>query len=340
LGNEVVSKSPLWGTADFDMAEPEGERQWGAIGKFRLVGSGKEKDGRCGDYLTLLGCLDVEAHSGVHFNKDGSMENFHGKGYFRVVRHSCNRPQCPTCCESWAYRTAKVVEAKLFEASKTRGKVEHIIVSVPVEDYGLDYKVLRAKVLDVARSRGVNGGCVVFHAFRYDKHKHWYLGLHFHIAGFISGGYGRCRSCRQQFCSKCDGFEGVELRARENDGYVVKVASAGEERKSIFATMVYELGHATYLDGVRNFRIVTYFGTCSYRKLKVVVKLPKAVCGICGGELRPVLYTGANANLISLKAEVAKSRGSFEFLNDVYENGELVWSYIETPYRSRFGEEF
>lgn len=340
LRNEAVAKSPLWSNTDFFIEEPDREGAWGAFGDWRLVDSGKVKDERCGKYLSLLGCLDVEAHSGLHFDKDGSVEDYRGKVYVRAVRHSCNRPECPICYKAWDVRAAKVVEARLLEAAKTRGKVEHVIVSVPVKDYGLEYKVLRAKVLDVARSRGVSGGAVVFHALRYNEHRHWYAGLHFHILGFISGGYGRCRCCRKQFCSRCDGFEGVEYRARMRDGYVVKVASAGEERKSIFGTMVYELGHATYLDGVRNFRMVTYFGSCSYRKLKVVVELPKAVCGICGGELRAVLYSGANAHVISLKAEVAKSKGSFDFVNDLYENGELVWSYVEVRYRSRFGEEF
>jgi hypothetical protein len=320
------------------MAEPDGEAPWGVFGNSKLVGSGEVKDERCGKYLSLLGCLGVEAHSRVHFNKDGSVEDYHGKVYVRAVRHSCNRPECPICYRSWAVRAAKVVESRLFEASKTRGKVEHIIVSVPVKDYGLEYRALRAKVLDVARSRGVLGGAVVCHALRYDEHKHWYAGLHFHILGFISGGYGRCRCCRKQFCSECDGFEGVEHRARINDGYVVKVASAGEERKSIFGTMVYELGHATYLDGVRNFRMVTYFGSCSYRKLKAVVELPKAVCGICGSELRGVMYTGRNACLVDMKREVCKSKGSFDFISDLYENGELVWTYSVRRW-SRSGED-
>jgi hypothetical protein len=118
------------------------------------------------------------------------------------------------------------------------------------------------------------------------------------------------------------------FRGQLKDGYVVKVASAGEERKSIFGTAVYELGHATYDDSMKNFRIVVWFGSCSSRQLKgVKVELPHAVCGICGAELRRVMYTGRNVNLVDMKREISKSKGSFEFVSDLYENGELVWSY-------------
>lgn len=142
LMSESVSKSPLWSTNDFDEWEPDSCGDgFGVFGDFVLVGHGKVTNDRCGKYLSLLGCLDEEAHR--HIGLDGT--NFSGKGYLRAVRCSCNKPSCPLCYRAWAVRSAKVVEAKLFEASKTRGKVEHIIVSVPVKDYGLDFKVLRAK---------------------------------------------------------------------------------------------------------------------------------------------------------------------------------------------------
>lgn len=336
LINEVAVKSPLWSTNDFDEWEPDSCGDgFGVFGDFVLVGHGKVTNDHCGKYLKMLGCLDEEAHRRLRL--DGT--NFSGKGYFRAVRCSCNKPSCPLCYKSWAVRSAKIIEAKLFEASKTRGKVEHIIVSVPVKDYGLDFKVLRGKVADVARSRGVSGGALVFHALRYDPNRHWFAGLHFHVLGFIDGGYGRCRSCRKQFCSECDGWEGVVFRGQLKDGYVVKVASAGEERKSVFGTAVYELGHATYRSSMPNCRITTWFGSCSSRWLKrVKVDLPRAVCGICGSELRAVMYTGCNVNLVDMKHDVSKSKGSFEFVSDLYENGELVWTYSVRRW-SGFGEE-
>jgi hypothetical protein len=333
--NVTVAKSPLWST-DFDENEPDSCGDgFGVFGTFRLVGHGKVSNERCGKYLSLLGCLDEEAHNRIDLNG----VNHHGEAYVRAVRCSCNRPSCPLCYKSWAVRSAKVIEAKLFEASKTRGKVEHVIVSVPSKDYGLPFKVLRKKVVAVAKSRGVLGGCLIFHALRYDPCQHWYAGLHFHLLAFIRGGYGRCRSCRKQFCSECDGFEGVAFRGQLKDEYLVKVASAGEERKSVCGTAVYELGHSTYDDSVKNFRIIVWFGSCSSRQLKgVKVELPKALCGICGGELRPVMYTGANACLVDMKREISKSKGSFEFTSDLYENGELVWTY--SVRRVRFGEDF
>jgi hypothetical protein len=324
LINKAVVKSPLWST-DFDENEPDlcGDG-FGVFGNFRLVGHGPVTNDRCGKYLSLFGCLDEESHS--HLGLD--LVDYSKKAYVRAVRCSCNRPSCPLCFKSWAVRSAKVIAAKLFEASKTRGKVEHVIVSVPPKDYGLPFRVLRKKVIAVAKSRGVLGGTLIFHALRYDPCRHWYAGLHWHILGFVRGGYGRCRSCRQQYCSQCNGFEGDVFRGQLKDGYVVKVASAGEERKSIFGTAVYELGHATYDDSMKNFRIVVWFGSCSSRQLKgVKVELPHAVCGICGAELRRVMYTGRNVNLVDMKREVANSKGSFEFVSDLYENGELVWSY-------------
>jgi hypothetical protein len=125
------------------------------------------------------------------------------------------------------------------------------------------------------------------------------------------------------------------------DEYVVKVASAGEERKSVFGTAVYELGHSTYDDSVKNFRIIVWFGSCSSRQLRgVKVELPHVVCGICGSELRPVMYTGKNSCVVDMKREVANSKGSFDFVSDLYENGELVWTYSVRRGRSRFGEDF
>lgn len=332
MASDSVVKSPLWAT-DFDENEPDSCGDgFGVFGSFRLVGHGAVTNDRCGKYLTMLGCLDEEAHN--HLGLD--LVDYSKKAYLRAVRCSCNRPSCPLCFKSWGVRSAKVIEAKLFEASKTRGKVEHVILSVPAKDYALLFKVLRKKVIAVAKSRGVFGGCLVFHALRYDPCRHWYAGLHFHLLSFIRGGYGRCRSCRKQFCSECDGFEGDAFRGQLKDGYVVKVASAGEERKSVFGSAVYELGHSTYDDSVKNFRIITWFGSCSSRSLRVKVELPHAVCGICGTELRRVMYTGRNVNLVDMKREISKSKGSFEFVSDLYENGELVWSYYvrRAPWRS------
>jgi hypothetical protein len=64
------------------------------------------------------------------------------------------------------------------------------------------------------------------------------------------------------------------------------------------------------------------------------------VCGICGSELRGVMYTGANSHLLDMKRDVSKSKGSFEFVSDLYENGELVWCYFVRKPRVRFGEEW
>lgn len=41
------------------------------------------------------------------------------------------------------------------------------------------------------------------------------------------------------------------------------------ERRTVGGTAWYQLNHATVKVGVKCFRVVTWFGVCSYRKLKV-----------------------------------------------------------------------
>ena len=120
--------------------------------------------------------------------------------------------------------------------------------------------------------------------------------------GFIAGGYG-CRGCKK-YClahPECKGFEGVVRRLREKDGYVVKVMGRRGKRWSryvlngekvtvvgnednVFGTAVYELGHAGIAVDAKRANVVCWFGVCSYRKLKVSVKLRKRLCPICADE--------------------------------------------------------
>jgi len=136
---------------------------------------------------------------------------------------------------------------------------EHIVASVPARDYGLKFKSLRNKVVKILAVRGVVGGVLIFHAFRYNVRQHWYWSPHFHVLGFVSGGYGRCRGCKRKGldCLGCGGFEGRTRRAFEKDGYIVKVLG---KRKTVFGTAWYQLNHASVRVGGKRSSVATWFG--------------------------------------------------------------------------------
>jgi hypothetical protein len=268
------------------------QNEFWSYGDYELVGHGKVTDFSCGKFLGFRGCNRTELHEKTTL--DGV--NYNGKVFVRKVHCTCHKPTCPICYKNgWAVREAKMIAARLFECSKRFGQVEHIIVSVPHSDYALTLDTLRKKVVQkVLKSRGIVGGVLIFHAFRYRNREAllkgifhpqgWYLSPHFHVLGYILGGYGKCRSCKfakdETFigCRGCVGFEGRTRRSFDKDGYIVKVKGA---RKSVVGTAWYQLNHASLKRGVERFRVETWFGTCSYRKLEVTPELRKDVCPIC-----------------------------------------------------------
>jgi len=307
---------------DFDN-EPL-ENRFGTYGNLQLVGHGEVTNQFCGKFLRFDGCLRVELHNLTTL--DG--ENRKGKIYRRTVRHFCNKPSCPVCFKSgWAIREAGNIEARLAEASKRFGLVEHIVASVPVRDYGLSHKDLRKKVVKILAERGILGGALIYHGFRYNLEKHWYFSPHFHVLGFVLGGFGRCRRCKNQKClggsnfNKCDGFEARTRKCFEDDGYIVKVLG---KRKTVFGTAWYQLNHSSLDTSKRRFHVATWFGVCSYRKLKVTVEKRKALCPICQHDLVGIRYHG-NKHLC------VHERDSFD---DYEEDGRVVWVERE---RKKYG---
>ena len=135
------------------------------------------------------------------------------------------------------------------------------------------------------------GGMLIFHGFRYGPIKGWYWSPHFHVLGLVSGGYSRCRSCeRKSNCdSDCDGFDSNRWKLYQKCEWYVKVFS---KRKTVFGTAWYQLNHATYDSSVRNFHVATWFGVCSYRKLKITPENRKEVCPICKHELVQIRFVG------------------------------------------------
>jgi hypothetical protein len=288
-----------------DIIELEPQNEWGRYGDYELVGHGEITDrNTCGKFRGFYGCLHTESHNVVTL--DG--HNHTGKVYVRKVFHSCDKPTCPVCYKrGWAVREAGNIESRIVEAEKRYGLAEHIVLSVPKKDYGLSYEALRYKAVKVMAARGIHGGCLIFHAFRYHHADETYVGEvagwfwnpHFHVIGFIDGGYGRCRSCRKTAfdCFSCDGYEARTRRCFEKDGYIVVVLG---KRKSIFGTAWYQLNHASVKRGVARFHVATWFGTCSYRRLKLKKgdRIRRDACPICGSDLVRLKYVGADNPLV------------------------------------------
>jgi len=303
---------------------------YGRYGVFQMVGHGKQTRAKCGAFGMWIGCSRVELHNKTVFDGRGNLVDYHGKGHFRAVFNSCNRPSCPVCYErGWAVREATSVDFRLEQSAKRWGLVEHIIVGIPQKlwfsnDVNIDVK-LRKLVYKVLKRLGVVGGVVIFHGFRYNNYWEarrsggeigWYWSPHFHVLGFILGGYARCRNCNKppSKCWSCGGFDGRTRREYEKDGYIVKVLG---ERITVGGTAWYQLNHATLKKDSSRFHVYTWFGCCSYRKLKVTAEYKKNVCPICHSELKRHQYRGKKEFVVAYFSSTIASCGKHGFFDDV-----------------------
>lgn len=303
---------------DFKVSVPAVEEGFARYGDYELVGHGEVGSSNCGKVVTLKGCLREDLHRLVTLEG----VNYSGKVFTRRVRFSCGKPSCPICYRyGWAVREARRIELRLKEASKRFGLVEHIIVGVPSKFWFLSFEGLRLKAIQALAVRGVVGGVLIFHGFRYNnvdeaRRKHvlmgWYWSPHFHVLGFVLGGYGKCRGCPK--CVKgCGGFVDRNYRLNETDGFYVKVKG---KRKTVGGTAWYQLNHASVKRGANRFHVATWFGICSYRKLKLTVEKREELCPICQHELVSISYFGSKR--LNLNGE----KDSFE---DYIEDGRVVW---------------
>lgn len=302
---------------------PHMKHPYATFGDFQLVGNGSQTNQYCGRYIGLKGCLRTDLHKLTTLNG----VNYEGKIDRRLVHHWCNKPSCPICYKKgWAIRQARRITVRLKKASERFGQIEHLTISLPMKDYGLSLKFMRRKVKKLLRKRGVIGGCIIFHGFRYNLRKLWYFSPHFHVVGFILGGYSTCRKCPTKWACKasCKGFDSRAWRLFQKDGYYVKVFG---KRKTIVGTLYYQLNHATIIKNVKRFHAYTYYGNVSYRKLKVTVELRKAVCRICNHDLVWIRYHGDKA-IVTDRNSPFYERMSFE---DIEEGGLTV--YVESPKR-------
>jgi len=298
----------------------------GVYGDFEIVGHGPKTNDKCGQVVGLKGCLNVGLH---HNTLEG---NFEGLVYIKVVHCFCHNPRCPICFKyGWAVREAHRAEERIKEGSKRFGQPEHVISSVPESDYGLTYEKLRLKNVKILYSRGLVGGALIFHGFRYRKCEvirggirhmaEWYWSPHFYCVGFILGGYGKCRHClkvrdsaygqpSEITCVGCNGFEGRTRQLFKNDGYIVKVKG---ERKTVGGTFWYQLNHASINVKRVRFHCLTWFGNCSYRKLKVTPKKREELCPICKCELEKIRYFGRHDIVTDLNSPLFKRELFMDF---------------------------
>ncbi len=297
---------------------------WGRHGNIVLVGQEKATNEFCGKLIRLKGCLRVDLHNRVTL--DG--KNFAGKVVVRRVFCFCMKPSCIICFKrGWAMRESGNIVARLTENGKFKGcfgrfgQIEHVVCSLPVSDYHLSVKAQRRKATKILKKRGVIGGCLIYHGFRYRKFMGWYYSPHFHSLCFIFGGYSKCRNCpRKSNCDPaCKGFDARAWKLFNEDGYYVKVMG---RRKTIFGTSWYQLSHSSYEIGGKRHVVVTWFGCCSYRKLKVTKELRQEFCTLCSSELVEIVYTG------SKRLHLCKGNSSFEGLK---ENGVSVFAEKVKP---------
>ena len=309
--------------------ELEVKNDFWSYGDYELVGHGKQTNSECGKFKRFEGCLNVEAHNtACWFTPDLKKDAV----FVRSVYHSCDKPTCPKCFKyGWAVRQATRMEQRLKKASTRFGLVEHIVASVPHKEYGLSLEELRKKAVEILMNRGIIGGSMIFHAFRYRNRRvarrkalpiGWYWNPHFHVLGFVGGGaYGKCRKCKGSDCYACNGFEGITRRENKKDGWIVKVL---EKRKTIGGTAWYQLNHSSIRrKGSKKSHAATWFGVCSYRKLKLINGKDVGIkhkCPICGSALVRVRYLGVFSD-----ASVSR-RGEITSMFDA--EGEPLWEVV------------
>jgi len=278
--NRAIFKSPYW-------ALPVDNR---GHNNYIPVGRGVRTSPFCGRHVGFSTCKNFKEHEGVFVGGFDCTNKV-------VVRHRhmwCRKSSCPVCfIRGWSVRGARSIEARLNEGVKRGfGEIEHILVSVPVEDYDLSESVLRAKCRKILFDRGIIGGCMIFHGYRVDKKRDvlaW--SPHYHVLGFVVGGYSRCRECPRKWdCLRgCGDFDDRAWQGFQNDGYFVKVFP---QRKTAFGTAFYQLNHATIRVGIVRFHSITWFGCCANRKYKSVCLDAEVLCPACRSVMVKSAYVG------------------------------------------------
>jgi hypothetical protein len=118
----------------------------------------------------------------------------------------------------------------------------------------------------------------------------------------------------------CGGFVDRNYRLNEVDGVYVKVKG---KRKTLFGTAWYQLHHSTIKTDVKRFHVVTWFGVCSYRELKISKELRakydamhRSKCPICGSDLVRHEYCGRDFRVIAFFKKRRDARESVKGFYD------------------------
>jgi hypothetical protein len=333
---------------DFESNVPEPNCSYG---DYQRVGTDAPTNEHCGEYLGKKGCLRVELHDKVTL--DGI--NHKGKIWGKHIHRHCHDWLCSRCyLYGSVYREATRATERLVEAQKKFGRVEHLSISLSPSDYGLPLEEARRKVETALEARGVRGGALLFHGQRYHTPEEalekagalfWYWNPHFHVLGFIEGGY-KCRCCKNLLvdgsgevrdrvrCMSCDGFEGVTRRHFHKDGCIVRVFG---ERKSVNATLTYQLDHSTVKKNAKRKNPLTWFGCISYRKFHHIPERHVDTCPICKSEAVPIAYSGRKLVFVTDRDDP-----NFvpEFEADFMEEGMVVWCEVPKKRYRGGGDEY
>lgn len=313
--NSAIFKNPYWVLPVDDVGHEN----------FVPVGRGVQSSSMCGKHVGINICDNIEGHEGISVDERDCTNMV-------VIRHRhmwCKRSLCPVCfIRGWSVRGAGSISSRLEEGvNRGFGKVEHIVVSPAIVDRYLPEKVLRKKSRDALFDRGIIGGCMIFHGYSREK-KRDVLGFrpHYHVLGFILGGFDRCRKCYhvRGDCASCDGLKGKEIRGFAKDGILVKVLAEREKsyvdgKPNIFGTAFYQLNHATVQIGIKRFHAVTWFGICGNRKYASPKVEVKVTCPACGDDMKRSVYVGSRPfvkDVGSLDYEAISLRPMFNELGE------------------------
>ena len=189
------------------------------------------KKSDCGLW-SYMGCLNKAQHP----NKEIFLKPF---------QKSCFRADCEKCCFKWLGRSASKATKRMELYEKQSKKIaKHVIISVPHWDYYKPKKEIAKKIHGLLKQVKADSGLIIFHAFRYDKNADsWYYSPHFHCLTF-----GWIENTKELY---------------EKSGYIVKNLG---KRDTIFGTIYYQLSHCAIK---KKNHALTYFGECSYSKLKI-----------------------------------------------------------------------
>ena len=260
-------------------------RGGGFMCDWAMVGREPPTNGHCGTHRKYMRCGETALHGAID-----------GRDFYHNVVTNCHSYRCSTCWKyGWCVTRANGAESRFLTAEKLLGLdhklVEHLVVSVPKKLYGLSHRDLVIEAMLALKRSGVRSGVMINHPFRKDlKRRDLVKSFHWHVLGYVDGGYDRCRACiKVGCCWDCDGFEGVTRNAHKSDGWIVTMArnevGVVEKRDSIFGTCWYQLEHSGYKVGVKNFQIVEWFGVVAKRKFETEVKPVHFGCPVCKSDL-------------------------------------------------------